>query len=148
MSCSVSAHLGLKMGAVMAKRKMHWALFSETSICGETNRPQFARDQGAVTCGRCRRLLGLVPEELRNLIDPELIARLVIPLPKGKALDSLIGRAFKDTEGQLANLLKLANDVVSEFDTALENGENTRVYARDLADVLRKFINLLEGEKP
>jgi hypothetical protein len=89
-----------------------------------------------------------VPEELRNLIDPELIARLVIPLPKGKALDSLIGRAFKDTEGQLANLLKLANDVVSEFDTALENGENTRVYARDLADVLRKFINLLEGEKP
>jgi hypothetical protein len=82
------------------------------------------------------------PAYLANHFDPEIIGKLT---PSGKALDSLMSKAFKDTERRLAVLLGLSRAALSDFQRWKEAHPAPEPLPENVADVLRGFVNLLGG---
>lgn len=124
--------------------KTHWVTLENPKlpVCGERrNGTKVTHEQDLITCGRCLRLLGIevdtsgnVPEFLKN--DPlhMLIAT--------RALDSLLGRAFQDTEARFVELCARARRALAAWEgpgtsaSRFDEGEN-------MADVLRGFLSVL-----
>jgi hypothetical protein len=82
------------------------------------------------------------PAYLANHLDPKVIERL---MPSGKALDSLITKAFKDTEQRLAVLLGLGRAALADFERWKAAHPAPEPLPENVADVLRGFVNLLGG---
>jgi hypothetical protein len=131
---------------VTTTTKTHWAhLHSGTPICGELSRAaKVTHEQDAVTCGRCTRLLGIevdtsgkVPDYLKN--DPLYTAIST------RALDSLLGRAFKQAEGELAVALVEAEKALADA-TKMEDPADVGQCVETIAvlsGALRRLVDLL-----
>lgn len=122
-------------------RKVHWPhalnVAKPHGLCGAYyHGTQFTSDQGAITCGSCRRLLGLPPYK------PTLPSKYrTLRKPSPKAIDSLIGRAFKETEGELSVALVEAEKALAE---SLKCKDPAEIIA-ELSGALRRLVDLLGG---
>lgn len=119
-------------------RKTHWVEGGASGpFCGDHTRgAQITETQAAVTCGRCRRLLGLAPYQ------PALPTKYrTLRKPGTKAIDSLMRRAVGDYEAGLrvrVDALKLAMQgwEAADRDDLASAGEGLRTEAQALVDWL------------
>lgn len=137
-------------------RKVHWAYLETRGpnavhpACGETARgAQLTHDQAAVTCGRCRRLLGIVEPNTKEgriagAVRKAAKAQGVTEWRNDKAIDSLMGRAFVDVEARLAELCTKSRKALADWEQ-VENSysDSSARVADNMADILRGFISAL-----